>query len=716
MMPKVPTPPNVTDFLRCSLSGQVRSRSAYFSGDISYPLPLVQLRSCCYQLYVAAGMATLSIAGLEALLEELGLGTPIPDFPQSSPLRRPIDIYRAYLADTASVALQCDRHLTYEAVQSANIRDNSDLALVLPKLKLKSDKPKELAKECLVKVRAHETHFKPTPLLQLPLPDGVHLRFIFSTSTLPRLILPYIDDRKSEYGRNPSLGLDDVSAPNPIPKKVVVEFSSPNLASEFTAAHLRSTILGAQIANLHESMGWDVVRLNYLGDWGKELGLLAVGWGRFGSEEAFQKDPMGHLLEVYEKISELFRPEKEASKRARDEGQDTATIETRGIFAERDAFFKRMEEREPDAVDLWKRIRDVSVGYYSRAYARLNIEFDEFSGESQVSPESIEEVESILRERGVYEESGGSWIIDFSKHGPKSLGVSVLRGRTGSTSYLLRDIAAVFDRDKRYSFDKMIYVVTSEQDIHFSKVFQAVRYMGRGDLADKLEHVSFAKTQGLSPQLGKVHLLGDIIDQSISAVRDTLGAEQDTPIQIENTEEAANMLGISALIAQDALHKRANGYSFNTKTLCSFGGESGLSLQASYAKINAKINESDLDGVQLADMDLEYLQEDPWTEVIRLMAQYPDVTHAAYRTHEPSVILAYLFRLTEELANCLDDDDEGEDEGEGDGPRAPEEPGRTRLKVPEPPEAILAQAMLYKIARQVMDNGMSILGLTPVMT
>ncbi|RYP92941.1 hypothetical protein DL770_000991 [Monosporascus sp. CRB-9-2] len=655
-------------------------------------------------------MATLSIAGLEALLEELGLDTPIPDFPQSSPLKSPIDIYRAYLADTASAALQCDRNLTYEAVQSANIRDNSDLALVLPKLKLKSDKPKELAKECLVK-------FKPTPLLQLPLPDGVHLRFIFSTSTLPRLILPYIDDRKSGYGRNPSLALDDVSAPNPIPKKVVVEFSSPNLASEFTAAHLRSTILGAQIANLHESMGWDVVRLNYLGDWGKELGLLAVGWGRFGSEEAFQKDPMGHLLEVYEKISELFRPEKEASKRVRDEGQDTATIETRGIFAERDAFFKRMEEREPDAVDLWKRIRDVSVGYYSRAYARMNIEFDEFSGESQVRPESIEEVESILREKGVYEESGGSWIIDFSKHGPKSLGVSVLRGRTGSTSYLLRDIAAIFDRDKKYSFDKMIYVVTSEQDVHFNKVFQAVRYMGRGDLAEKLEHVSFAKTQGLSPQLGKVHLLGDIIDQSISAAQDTLGSEQDIPIQFQNTEAVANVLGISTLIAQDALHKRANGYSFNTKSLCSFGGESGPSLQASYAKLSAKIKESDLDGVQLADIDLEHLQEDPWTEVIRLMAQYPDVTHAAYRTHEPSVILAYLFRLTEELANCFDDDDGDDDnDGQGEGPGAPGELEETRVKDPEPPEAILAQAMLYKIARQVMDNGMSILGLTPVIT
>ncbi|KAK7757334.1 hypothetical protein SLS62_000346 [Diatrype stigma] len=516
-----------------------------------------------------------------------------------------------------------------------------------------------------------------------------------------------------EYGRDSSLGLDNASASDATPRKVLVEFSSPNLASEFTPAHFRSTILGAHIANLHEGMGWDVVRLNYLGDWGKELGLLAVGWGRFGREEAFEKNPMGHLLEVYEKISELFRPEKEASKKARDEGQDTATIESQGIYAERDAFFKRMEDGEPEAIELWKRFRDASIEYYAGAYARLNIKFDEFSGESQVSPESIEKVESTLKDKGIYEESGGSWIVDFSKHGPKSLGVSVLRGRTGSTSYLLRDIAAVLDRDKKYSFDKMTYVVTADQDAHFNKVIQAVRYMGRDDLADKLEHINFAKAQGPSPELGKVHLLGDILDQAVSAVQDILDVEQGKPVWVENTEAAASTLGVTALIAQDALYKRATGYSFNTKNLGLFTGDTGPSLQASYAHLSAKINASSLGETALADIDFTYLQEDPWTEVIRLMAQYPDITLTAYKTHEPSMVLAYLFRLTEELANCLEEDDDGDDNGEAE---TAQELTGTEQSEAESPEAILAQVVLYKIARQVLDNGMAILGITPVDT
>lgn len=516
------------------------------------------------------------------------------------------------------------------------------------------------------------------------------------------------------YGRDLSLGLDNASASDATPRKVLVEFSSPNLASEFTPGHFRSTILGAQIANLHEGMGWDVVRLNYLGDWGKELGLLAVGWGRFGREEAFEENPMSHLLEVYEKISELFRPEKEASKKARDEGQDTAAIESQGIYAERDAFFRRMEDGEPEAIALWKRIRDASIDYYANAYARLNIKFDEFSGESQVSPESIEKVESTLKHKGVYEESGGSWIVDFSKHGPKSLGVSVLRGRTGSTSYLLRDIAAVLDRDKKYSFDKMIYVVTADQDAHFNKVIQAVRYMGRDDLADKLEHVNFAKTQGPpSPQLGKVHLLGDILDQSVGSVQDILGMEQEKPTWMENTTAVASTLGITALVAQDALYRRATGYSLKTKNLGSFTGDTGPSLQTSYALLSAKIYDSDLGETALEDIDLKYLQEDPWTEVIRLMAQYPDITLAAYKTHEPSMVLAYLLRLTEELANCLDEDGDDDDDGEAEAAQEATGPKPTDA---EPPEASLAQAMLYKLARQVLDNGMAILGVIPVDT
>ncbi|KAI0382452.1 arginyl-tRNA synthetase [Hypomontagnella monticulosa] len=643
-------------------------------------------------------MVTCSIDGLEGFLREFGVDASTPVFPGSCVLRRPIDIYRSHLSITAAGALGCDADLAYEAIQSANVKDNSDLTLVLPKLKWRSDKPKDLAKEAFMK-------FSSTPLFQLPIPDGVHLRFIFSTSALPRLILSYIDDRIGQYGKGEVLDDKTTAHGNNVKKKVLVEFSSPNLATEFNSSHLRSTILGSQIANLYENAGWDVVRMSWLGDWGKEIGLLGVGWDRFGSEEAFQRDPMHHLFEVHEKINGLFKPEKEASRKARDEGRGTAEIETRGIFAERDKFFKKMEDGEQEEISFWKRIRDAATAYYAYEYQRLRIKFDDFASESQASPESIAEVESVLKEKGIYEESDGSWIIDYSKHGPKSLGVSVLRGRTGSTSYLLRDIAAALDRSKKHSFDKMIYVVAADQDVHFQKLFQALRYMGYNGLADKLEHVSFGKAQGLPDSLGEAHLLGDILDSSIKDAHGVLESGQHDYTPIDSTDNSSKIIGTTSLITQFCgLNKRAASYTFNTKRFTSFEGDTGPTLQLRYAKLCAKIDDSNTDEAVLANVDYVHLQEDPWTEVIRLMAQYPDVVDAAFKGHEPSMILSYLFRLSEELDNCLEDDDD-DDSGED---------GEENMDPEESPEAILAQTVLYKYARQVMNLGMAILGITPI--
>lgn len=639
-------------------------------------------------------MVTRSIDGLEALLEGLHVGIPIPTSVTSDVLWKPIDIYRSYLADMAAETLGCDACLAYEAIQNGNIKDNSDLTLVLPKLKWGNYKPNDLAKQAFTK-------FSMTPLFQLPIPDGVHLRFVFSNLTLPHLLLSYINDRTGKYEQGRLSYGRPIPLTNGTTKRVVIEFSSPNLATRFNSHHLRSTVLGAQLANLYESMGWDVIRLNFLGDWGKEIGLLGVGWKKLGSEQAFQENPMDHLYDIYERTNEQFKPEKENSRKARDEGHDTAEIERQGIFAERDSFSKRMEDGESEEIDFWKRVRNASIAYYTNAYQRLGIKFDEFSGESQVSLESVAEVESVLKEKGVYQESDGSWIIDYTKHGPKSLGVSVLRGRTGSTTYLLRDIAAALDRSKKYSFDRMIYVVTAEQDIHFQKVFQALRYMGQEDLAGRLEHVSFGKAQGLTKQLGEVHLLGEILDQWTKEALVVLKEGPDHRAGIADNEKSAEIIGVASLIAQFCgTSKRATSFTVNTQSAVSFEGNAGPNIQLCYADLCAKISESDSKETVLANVDYTYLQEEPWTEVIRVMAQYPDAVDAAFKSHEPSIVLTYLFRLCEELRDCLEDEDD-QDKGEDKG-----EPGSG-----EPPEAILAQTVLYKHAHQVLKNGMALLGI-----
>ncbi|KAH7008765.1 hypothetical protein EDB80DRAFT_893135 [Ilyonectria destructans] len=322
------------------------------------------------------------------------LDTPVPDFPGGDIVHNPQDIFRAYLADTLQKLVEVDRVVAYDAIQPSNMTGMGDLVIVSPRLRLKDIKPKDLVSDL-----AHR--LPRSPPFACPIPDGIHLRVLSSPNTLSRLLLPYVHNQNTSYGYDDSVGLVDGNAPGGPKKKVIVEFSSPNMASEFQVSHLRSTLIGAYVANIHA---------------GKQIGLLAAGWQRFGSEEEFQKAPLQHLLQVNHKIEELFKLEQEECKIAKGEGKDVTEIESRGLYAERDEFFKKMEDKEPEAIALWQRFRDATVEDYKASYGRLGIQFDEYSGESQASPESIEEVETALKEKGVYEEHEGAWTIDYSKH------------------------------------------------------------------------------------------------------------------------------------------------------------------------------------------------------------------------------------------------------------------------------------------------------------
>jgi arginyl-tRNA synthetase len=499
------------------------------------------------------------------------------------------------------------------------------------------------------------------------------------------------------YGNFPSLGLQ--AEPGSGKKRVIVEFSRPNIAREFTAAHLKSSILGAFVANLHEAMGYSVVRINYLGDWGKNLGLLGVGWQKYGSEEVLnqQTDLFRYIHDLYTRMEGELRPEQEARKKARDDGQDASALENQGLFAERDATFKRMEDGEPGAIALWKKLRAISIEYYVETYARLNIKFDEYSGESQVSldSEAVAQVESMLKEKDIWEEQNGAWVIDFDKHGAR-LGTAAVRDRNGSTTYLLRDIATVFDRLKTHAFDKMVYVVC-EHDVHFRQVFKAVELMGRADVANKLHHITFTKANGHASHLGNAQLLGDILDQCENHMREAMATSPDQ-YQIENCN--AKVVGINSLVLQELSSRKShnNGLDFNLLTLSE--GETGTNLQLCYARLCSAIASlaANPSPEEVAHIDYTSLLDPPWCDILRLIARYPDVTHSAFRNLDPGIILSYLFSVVEELTGCLDDVDKGEVDGEGSAAGSKD----------------AARAVLYENVRQVLENGMKLLGTTPI--
>lgn len=399
---------------------------------------------------------------------------------------------------------------------------------------------------------------------------GTFLQFFFKPQALLKLVLPLILNRKASYGCNPNPGLRDPSDPSKGKLKIIVEFSSPNIAKPFHAGHLRSTIIGGFFASLYEALGWEVVRINYLGDWGKQYGLLANGYKRFGKEEELQTNPINHLFDVYVKINEVKMPKdkeiehlKAEIKSAKATGKDVTELEAdlaQKVDASEDEkarkYFKSMEDGEPEALALWSKFRDLSIDKYKQTYARLNIRYDVYSGESQIKRESMEAAEKIMNDKGITEDSEGAVIVDFTKHGAKKLGKAVVKKKDGTPLYLTRDIGAIMERYEEYNFDKMIYVVASQQDLHLAQLFKITELMGRKDIADKCQHENFGMVNGMSTRKGTVKFLDTVIEDVADYQHAVMKKNKAKYDQVENPDKVAETLAITSIMVQDMTGKR----------------------------------------------------------------------------------------------------------------------------------------------------------------
>jgi arginyl-tRNA synthetase len=379
---------------------------------------------------------------------------------------------------------------------------------------------------------------------------------------LAQLLVPTILKQKQAFGQNKYPGLRDPENPSKGRKRIIVEFSSPNIAKPFHAGHLRSTIIGGFLSNLYEGAGWDVVRINYLGDWGKQYGLLALGFEKYGNEEALKADPINHLYEIYVKINKDLDAEKQVITELEAGGkyEEAKTIKDEGLDEQARRYFKAMTDNDEKAIAQWARFRDMSIKRYKETYARLNIHFDDYSGESQVSQERMDAAAKRIAEMGVSEESEGAVIVDFSKHVPgkagKSLERPVIKKKDGTALYLTRDISEMLQREDKYHFDHMIYVVASQQDLHLKQLFKVIELMGYSELAKKIQHVNFGMVLGMSTRKGTVKFLDDILRDVGDKMHEVMRKNQSKYEQVENPDAVADTLGISSVMVQDMSGKR----------------------------------------------------------------------------------------------------------------------------------------------------------------
>ncbi len=398
-------------------------------------------------------------------------------------------------------------------------------------------------------------------------------------------------------------------------KTVVIDYSSPNIAKPIGYHHIRSTVIGHSLANLYQSQGWRVEGINYLGDWGKQFGLVAVGFQEWG--DVTRKGDLSHLLEVYKRANERAESDSAFDARARE-------------------FFRRMESNEPDAIALWREMREVSLRELEKIYARLGITFQHYEGESLYQGRMEPVIEEISRKIGT-RISEGALIVDLPyKEGEPP---AMLKTADGTTLYLTRDLAAAIDRYERFCFDRALYVVATDQSLHFRQLFTVLEKLGR-PFAGRMVHVNFGRVHGMSTRKGKIQLLNDVLDEAKNRALEKVKANVlEGRIHTDDPERLAEQIGVGAVVFGDLKNRRTTDYTFDWEDVLSFEGHSGPYLQYAHARAVSILEKG---GGAPQSYDAQRLTLPEEQALVRAVARFPMAVRDAVEQDEPSHVARHL--------------------------------------------------------------------------
>ena len=404
-------------------------------------------------------------------------------------------------------------------------------------------------------------------------------------------------------------------------KKVIVEYSSPNIAKPFHIGHIRSTVIGNSIYKIYDFLGYDTMRINHLGDYGTQFGKMICAYRRWGNKEDVINEPIKTLLSYYTK----FHVEAEKDPSLDDEAR---------------AIFARLEKGEPEEVELWQWFRDESLKEFTRVYKMLGIEFDSYNGESFYSDKMPRFVQE-LKDAELLEESEGAQIVNLEEYG---MSPALITKSDGSTLYITRDIAAAVYRKETYDFYKNIYVVASQQNLHFQQWIQIIELLGY-DWARSCVHVPFGLVSleegTMSTRHGRVVFLEDVLNR---AVEQTKVIIEEKGVATDNIEETAAMVGIGAVMFQELSNNRIKDYTFSWDKVLNFEGETGPYVQYTHARAASVLRKAGEEVVAKAvgNIDASYITSDSAYELAKAIYEFPAVIVDAGEKYEPSVVTRHI--------------------------------------------------------------------------
>ena len=475
--------------------------------------------------------------------------------------------------------------------------------------------------------------------------------------------------------------------------RLVIDFSSPNVAKPFHMGHLRSTIMGNFIANIHEVLGHDVIRLNYLGDWGTQFGYLISGLKRHGIESiADLSELCEENTSIINKLNEIYV---ESNKLA--ENDPTLHETAKEIFA-------RLESDDTTLIKQWELIRKITVDELERTYKRLNICMTVYHGESMYCDKQ-NNVASILTEKGILKKlEDGRQVVEIEDIN-KDLKNVIVRKSDGSSLYITRDIAAAIDRKQQFDFDKMIYVVEKAQSEHFKNLFSILDKLDL-NWSHRLEHVSFGRIKGMSSRKGTSVFLSDILDEGKMKMIEQQKKSPNTKVLINDDDyhEIADVLAISAIVCNDLKQRKNKDYTFDWENVLHSKGDSGIKLQYTHARLtslllnmsllNEKYEYEETILEQLIDQKtFTTLVEQEAIDLVHVISLFEEIVYASYCQLEPCILVNYLYKLCNVTSKALK---------------------KLGVKTAPHQQAANERLILFASSRVILKTGMKILGLKPL--
>ena len=525
--------------------------------------------------------------------------------------------YNELIAEKIANAINLDKNEIKQYIEIPPQSDMGDFAFPCFKLaKTLRKSPVQIADEIKEKISEDEY------IEKIETKSG-YLNFYINNIKLVEEVLKEINNHENDFGKsNEGTG-----------KTVLIDYSSPNIAKPFHIGHLRTTLIGSALYKIYKYLGYNTIGINHLGDYGTQFGKMIEAYKMWGSEYDLSEDAINKMVDMYVRINNLCKEDEAVLERCREN-------------------FKLLEEGDKYCTELWEHFKELSLKEFDKIYDILGVKFDSLNGEAFYSDKTDEVVE-MLKEKGKLTESEGAEIVDLADEGIET--PCIIKKANGSTIYATRDLAAILYRARTYDFDKCLYVVAYEQNLHFKQIFAVAKYLVDEKYVKGLKHVSYGMVQlptgKMSTRLGNVVKIEDLITETIEKAKEIITTKNP---ELENKDEVAKKVGIAAIIFNTLSTTNNKDQIFDWNTALNFQGETGPYIQYTYVRTKSVLEKVGKIPT-VSEVDFSTLTDDSSIKVLKSLYAFKETLEMTVEKNEPAILARYLIEVSQNYSNFYND-------------------------------------------------------------